>query len=268
MSVSIADLGAMNGVESLNFKGNYDCQLGEKVTGKAAYTLNKDRFRPSGLTACSSVDTDYGKLQGSVTVDPQDKIALVDATLRNEQFGAFSTSYKASDKSGGVLGAFKWTSNPIAFPFALGEPTPMVLSGSHDVNTKEGQLSIAAKLNSNLDGKLLLPSEGDPIVTLVGSHSPDKDSDIRISANVFDLAGQGLGMGAVGVTYRRDLDAVPGSTSRVTLEGKDTGDFAWSLSNTSKRMTLVLSGRGRFAKKGSGEAGSSTVSLKQSFSLF
>lgn len=74
------------------------------------------------------------------------------------------------EKSGGVLGAFKWTSNPIAFPFALGEPTPMVLSGSHDVNTKEGQLSIAAKLNSNLDGKLLLPSEGDPIVTLVGSH--------------------------------------------------------------------------------------------------
>lgn len=39
-------------------------------------------------------------------------------------------------------------------------------------------------------------------------HSPDKDSDIRMSANVLDLAGEGFGTGAVGVTYRRDLDAV------------------------------------------------------------
>lgn len=59
-----------------------------------------------------------------------------------------------------------------------------------------------------------------------------------------------------------------GSTSRVTLEGKDTGDFAWSLSNTTKRMTLVLSGRGRVAKRGGGGGVASTVSLRQSFRFF
>ncbi|CAM9645475.1 unnamed protein product [Sphacelaria rigidula] len=292
VSISIADLGAVNSVESLDIKGNYDCQLNDKVTGKAAYSFNKDRCRPSGLTACSSADTKYGKVLGAVTVDPQEKTANVDATLRNEELGAFSTSYKASE-SGGVLGAFRWTSNPMPFPFALREPTPMVLSASHNIKTKEGHMTIAAKLNNNLDGKLHLPSQGDAVITLVGSHSPDKDSDVRMSANVLDLAGQGFGKGAVGVTYKRDLDAVAsvhgasirlttprvsrhifvyilglflqGSTSRVTLEGKDTGDYAWSLSNTSKRMTLVLSGKGKFAKRGSDKGAASTVSLRQSF---
>lgn len=61
---------------------------------------------------------------------------------------------------------------------------------------------------------------------------------------------------------------VQGSSSRVTLEGKDTGDFAWSLSNTTKRMTLVLSGRGRFTPRGVGERVASTVSLRSSFRLF
>lgn len=46
----------------------------------------------------------------------------------------------------------------------------MVIGISHDVNTKEGHLSIAAKLNNNLDGKLMLPSGGDPVATLVASH--------------------------------------------------------------------------------------------------
>lgn len=59
-----------------------------------------------------------------------------------------------------------------------------------------------------------------------------------------------------------------GSSSRVTLEGKDTGDFAWSLSNTSKRMTLVLAGRGRVAQRGGSSGVASTVSLRQSFRLF
>lgn len=40
------------------------------------------------------------------------------------------------------------------------------------------------------------------------THSPDKASDIRASANVLDLVGSGFGKGAIGVTYRRDLDAV------------------------------------------------------------
>ncbi len=39
--------------------------------------------------------------------------------------------------------------------------------------------------------------------------SPDKASDIRASANVLELAGSGFGKGAIGVTYRRDLDAMP-----------------------------------------------------------
>lgn len=59
-----------------------------------------------------------------------------------------------------------------------------------------------------------------------------------------------------------------GSSSRVTLEGKDTGDFAWSLSNTTKRMTLVLSGRGRFPRRGEFGDVVSTVSLRQSFRIF
>lgn len=171
----------------------------------------------------------------------------------------------------------------------------------------------------------------------VPAHSPDKASDIRASANVLDLVGSGFGKGAIGVTYRRDLDAMPvrlgsktwtrcrsyvvslgaglttspsthckvslippslqdklfrnmssrvrislplprfpasaprppqGSSSRVTLEGKDTGDFAWSLSNTSKRMTLVLAGRGRVTRRG-GEGGvASTVALRHSFRMF
>lgn len=46
----------------------------------------------------------------------------------------------------------------------------MVMGISHDINTKEGHLSIAAKLNSNFDGKLMLPSEGDPVATLIASH--------------------------------------------------------------------------------------------------
>lgn len=40
------------------------------------------------------------------------------------------------------------------------------------------------------------------------AYSPDKDSDIRVSARVLDLLGSGIGKGAVGVTYRRDLDTV------------------------------------------------------------
>lgn len=40
------------------------------------------------------------------------------------------------------------------------------------------------------------------------AYSPDKDSDIRASARVLDLLGSGIGKGAVGVTYRRDLDTV------------------------------------------------------------
>lgn len=46
----------------------------------------------------------------------------------------------------------------------------MVIAISHDVTTKEGHLSIAAKLNNNLDGKLMLPSGGDPVAMLVASH--------------------------------------------------------------------------------------------------
>lgn len=46
----------------------------------------------------------------------------------------------------------------------------MVIAIAHDVNTKEGHVSIAAKLNSNFDGKLMLPSQGNPVATLVGSH--------------------------------------------------------------------------------------------------
>lgn len=44
---------------------------------------------------------------------------------------------------------------------------------------------------------------------LFAAHSPDKASDIRASANVLDLVGSGFGKGAIGVTYRRDLDAMP-----------------------------------------------------------
>lgn len=58
----------------------------------------------------------------------------------------------------------------MSFPFAVQETTPMVINIAHDVNTKEGHVSIAAKLNSNFDGKLTLPSKGDPVATLVGSH--------------------------------------------------------------------------------------------------
>lgn len=56
------------------------------------------------------------------------------------------------------------------FPFALKEATPMVMGISHDINTKEGSLSISAKLSSNFDGKLMLPSEGDPVATVIASH--------------------------------------------------------------------------------------------------
>lgn len=69
-----------------------------------------------------------------------------------------------------MLGPVKWTSKPVAFPFALGEATPMVIGIAHDINTKEGHLSITAKMNSNFDGKLMLPSEGDPVATLMASH--------------------------------------------------------------------------------------------------
>lgn len=44
---------------------------------------------------------------------------------------------------------------------------------------------------------------------MCAAHSPDKASDIRASANVLDLVGSGFGKGAIGVTYRRDLDAMP-----------------------------------------------------------
>ncbi len=73
-------------------------------------------------------------------------------------------------QTGGVLGPLKWTSNPMAFPFAVQETAPMVIAISHDVKTKEGFVSLAAKLNSNFDGKLMLPSQGNPVATLVGSH--------------------------------------------------------------------------------------------------
>lgn len=46
----------------------------------------------------------------------------------------------------------------------------MVIGIAHDINTKDGHLSIAAKLNNNFDGKLMLPSEGDPVATVVASH--------------------------------------------------------------------------------------------------
>lgn len=46
----------------------------------------------------------------------------------------------------------------------------MKIAIAHDVSTKEGHVSIAAKLNSNFDGKLMLPSQGNPVATLVGSH--------------------------------------------------------------------------------------------------
>ncbi|CAN0497943.1 unnamed protein product [Ectocarpus sp. 12 AP-2014] len=286
VSINIKDLGAIEGIQSLDIRGNYDGQLSKGVSGKASYVFNKDRVLPAGLSASSSTDTAYGKAFGTVTVDPQEKTAVVEGSIRNEELGMFSTTLKASEKEGGVLGPLKWTSNPVSFPFALQEATPMVIAIAHDINTKEGHLSIAAKLNSNFDGKLMLPSQGDPVATLIGSHSPDKASDVRASANVLDLVGSGFGKGAIGVTYRRDLDAVApcrcspfldrhtphlhrqGSSSRVTLEGKDTGDFAWSLSNTSKRMTLVLSGRGRVARRGEGTGVGSTVSLRQSFRMF
>lgn len=64
----------------------------------------------------------------------------------------------------------KWVSNPMAFPFAVKEVTPMMITIAHDVNTKEGHVSLAAKLNSNFDGKLMLPSQGNPVATLIGSH--------------------------------------------------------------------------------------------------
>ncbi|CAM9302065.1 unnamed protein product [Ectocarpus fasciculatus] len=290
VSINIKDLGAIEGIQSLDIRGNYDGQISKGVNGKASYVFNKDRVLPAGLSASSSTDTAYGKAFGTVTVDPQTKAAVVEGSIRNEEFGMFSTTLKASEKEGGVLGPLKWTSNPMSFPFAVQEATPMVIAIAHDINTKEGHLSIAAKLNSNFDGKLMLPSQGDPVATLVGSHSPDEASDIRASANVLDLVGSGFGKGAIGVTYRRDLDAVArvrspsgrafgcfnltrslnrqGSSSRVTLEGKDTGDFTWSLSNTSKRNTLVLSGRGRVAQRGAGTGVASTVSLKQSFRMF
>lgn len=72
-----------------------------------------------------------------------------------------------------MLGPLKWMSNPMSFPFAVQEATPMVIAIAHDVNTKEGHVSIAAKLNSNFDGKLMLPSQGNPVATLVGSHRYD-----------------------------------------------------------------------------------------------
>ncbi|CAM9731614.1 unnamed protein product, partial [Scytosiphon promiscuus] len=300
VSINIKDLGAIEGVKSLDIRGNYDGRIADKFNGKASYVFNKDRFVPAGLSASSSADTSFGKVVGTVTVDPQGKAALVEGAIRNEELGTFSTTVKANEKTGGVLGPLKWMSNPMSFPFAVQETTPMVINIAHDVNTKEGHVGIAAKLNSNFDGKLMLPSQGDPVVTLVGSHSPDKASDIRASANVLELMGGGVGKGAIGMSYRRDLDAVPvrkfarlrppsttpasvssrrtkiihpyklrqGSSSRVTLEGKDTGDFAWSLSNTSKRVTLVLSGRGRVARRGDGGGVASTVSLRQSFRLF
>ncbi|CAM9106620.1 unnamed protein product [Pylaiella littoralis] len=268
VSVNIKDLGAIDGLQSLDIRGNYDGRITDKVDGKASYVFNKDRFVPACLSASSSTMTAYGKVFGTVTVDPQEKSAAVEGSLRNEELGTFSTTFKASEKTGGVLGPLKWTSNPMAFPFAVKEVTPMVIAIAHDVITKEGHVSLAAKLNSNFDGKLMLPSQGNPVATLVGSHSPDKASDIRASANVLELAGSGVGKGAIGVTYRRDLDAVAGSSSRVTLEGKDTGDFAWSLSNTSKRMTLVLGGRGRVGRRGGQSGVASTVSLRQSFRLF
>lgn len=43
---------------------------------------------------------------------------------------------------------------------------------------------------------------------LFATYSPDKDSDIRASVRVLDVLGSGVGKGAVGVTYRRDLDTV------------------------------------------------------------
>lgn len=48
----------------------------------------------------------------------------------------------------------------------------------------------------------------DIFVALFVCRSPDKHSDIRVSARVLDLLGSGVGNGAVGVTYRRDLDTV------------------------------------------------------------
>lgn len=40
-------------------------------------------------------------------------------------------------------------------------------------------------------------------------HSPDKDSDVRVSARVLDLVDSGIGKGAVGVTFMRDLETAP-----------------------------------------------------------
>lgn len=58
----------------------------------------------------------------------------------------------------------------MALPVAAGERIPMVISASHDVKSKEGFLSIAGKLNSNLDGKITLPTAGDAVISLIGSH--------------------------------------------------------------------------------------------------
>lgn len=268
VTVNINDLVAVSGMESLNIQGHYDCQVNDKVNGRASYEYNKDRLFPAAIAASTSTDTKFGRLLGSVAVDPQEMTANFEASLRSEELGVFSTNFKANEKTGGVLGPLRWVSNPVAFPFALKESTPMIISIAHDINTKEGHLSLAAKLNNNLDGKLMLPSGGDPVATLVASHSPDKDSDIRVSARVLDLLGSGIGKGAVGVTYRRDLDTVQGSSSKVVLEGRDTGDFGWSLSNTTRRTTFVLSGRGRLARRGGRGGVPSTVSLRQTFRFF
>lgn len=55
----------------LLYAGHYDCQVNDKVNGRASYEYNKDRLFPAAIAASTSTDTKFGRLLGSVAVDPQ-----------------------------------------------------------------------------------------------------------------------------------------------------------------------------------------------------
>lgn len=55
----------------LLYVGHYDCQINDKVNGRASYEYNKDRLFPAAIAASTSTDTKFGRLLGSVAVDPQ-----------------------------------------------------------------------------------------------------------------------------------------------------------------------------------------------------
>ncbi|CAM9295807.1 unnamed protein product [Choristocarpus tenellus] len=242
-------------------------QLSDDVTAKMAYSFNKDRFMPSGLSATTFTDTSAGRLFSTFAVDPQAKKATLDATVLNSDYGTFSTSYVADGKEGGRFGPLMWKSLPMPFPFAkIGKPRPMSMSVKHDIAAKSVTINMAASICDNFDAKLDLLPEGEPVVTLIGSRRLDKDSVVRASGSMLDLLNSGVGKGALGVAYSRDLDTGSGSSSRVQLDTRDTGDFAWSLTNTTPRMTLVLFGKGKLWQGGEGKF--SSVSIKQSLRLF